>query len=329
MSTSSESARTPPCEAPRAPTDRAFGVVVGSVALDTIQTPFGSAEGVLGGAAVYSSWAATILCPSVGVVGVVGDDFPQEHLDLLAAQGVDLRGVRRIAGTDSFRWSGRYEGDMSAAHTLETHLGVFADFDPQLPTPYALADIVFLANIQPSLQASVLKQATGRRFAMCDTMNFWIEGARDELLEVLAQVDLALLNDAEVRQLTGVRNLAAAAQEVLTLGPRYVVVKRGEHGASLTFRTGHFFVPAYPTTQVRDPTGAGDTFAGGILGYLCRQSDLSEATLRRAVVFGTALASITVEGLGLETLMKARYTDVCTRCSQLVDMVAAGFERVQ
>jgi len=332
----------------------AFGVVVGSVALDTIETPFGTAQETLGGAAVYSSCAASILCRGVGVVGVVGGDFPPEHLDMLAARGVDLQGVQRVAGGQSFRWAGRYVGDMSTAETLDTRLGVFGDFDPQLPSAYAGAEVLFLANIQPSLQLSVLRQATGRRLVLCDTMNFWIEGARDELLEVLRQVDLVLLNDTEVRQLTGLQNLAAAAEQVLQWGPRYVVVKRGEHGASLTSRvsTGqasrlpsvsagtaklrdrpgeglglsHCFVPAYPTKAVKDPTGAGDTFAGGIVGYLCRTGDWTEGALRRALICGAALASIAVEGLGVEALCRADLSAVRARCSELAAMSVTPFQ---
>jgi len=343
------------------------GVIVGSIALDSIETPFGSAEETLGGAAVYASLAASLLCPAtndcrlptadcggagIGIVGVVGGDFPQEHLDLLAARGVNLEGVQRVSEGESFHWSGRYVGDMGGAETLETRLGVFGDFAPQLPLAYRGADVLFLANIQPSLQLSVLEQTVGgnngsQPFVLCDTMNFWIEGAREELLEVLRRVDLVLLNDAEVRQLTGLHGIAAGVERMLEWGPQHVVVKRGEHGVSLTsgirrqasgVRDGretarereggltHCFVPAYPTQAVRDPTGAGDTFAGGVMGYLCRVGKINETALRRAMICGTALASIAVESLGVGALAKATLDDVRARAAALTGMSVEPLE---
>jgi sugar/nucleoside kinase (ribokinase family) len=267
-------------------------LVVGSVALDSILTPFGEAHDALGGSAVYFSVAASLLT-GVRVVGVVGDDYPMAKLKEIGARGVDFSGVEQAPG-ESFRWKGKYSFDLASRETLETRLGVFADFRPKIPTAFTETPFVFLGNIHPDLQLAVLDQMRTPRLVACDTMNFWIDSARDRLLEVLARVDLLIVNDEEIRQLSGDWNVHRAARWVLDRGPKRVVVKRGEHGALLVETGRSFFCPAYPLEEVFDPTGAGDSFAGGFLGYLARTGDLSSDSLRRAMVYGAAMGSFVV-----------------------------------
>ncbi len=287
-------------------------LIVGSIALDTVQTPYGRVEEELGGAGTYASCAASLMAP-VRLVGVVGGDFPQEHLDLLASRGIDLSGVERRAEGRSFRWVGAYSGDMGQAKTLDTQLNVFADFQPTLPGDYRQTEVVFLANIHPQLQLNVLEQCAAARFALADTMNLWIESEQAALLEVLKRVDLALLNDAEVRMLTGANMLPRAARAVLELGPRYVVIKRGEHGALLASREEFFAAPAFPLLDVRDPTGAGDSFAGGLAGLLARLGKMTWDNLRRAVVVGTVMSSYCCEDFGLRRLQQVTEEDLLER----------------
>ncbi len=267
-------------------------LVVGSVALDSIHTPFGTVDDALGGSAVYFSTAASLLTP-VRVVGVVGDDYPMAELAKLGARGVDLGGVEQARG-ESFRWRGRYSFDLSSRETLETRLGVFADFKPRIPASFSDSPFVFLGNIHPDLQLSVLDQVRRPQLVACDTMNFWIESARDRLLEVLKRVNLLIVNDEEIRQLSGDWNVHRAARWVLDRGPQRVVVKRGEHGALLVEPGRSFFCPAYPLEEVFDPTGAGDSFAGGFLGYIARTGDTSSGSLRRGMVYGAAMGSFAV-----------------------------------
>ncbi len=291
-------------------------LIVGSVALDTIETPFGKAEDALGGAASYASCVASLFSP-VRLIGVVGADFPEGHLTALAGRGVDISHVQRVEDGRSFRWSGRYVGDMSQAETLDTQLNVFANFRPEIPPEWRDTEIVFLANIDPGLQRWVLEQCTGARLTMADTMNFWIEGKREELLEVLARVDVALMNDAEVRQLTGEPGLIAAGKKALALGPRYIIIKKGVHGATLMSADSCFSVPSYPLPEVRDPTGAGDSFAGGIAGFLAATSDLGEPNLRRALAVGTVTASFACEDFTLGRLWDITADDVRRRYGEL------------
>jgi sugar/nucleoside kinase (ribokinase family) len=272
-------------------------LVVGSVALDSIITPFGEVNDALGGSAVYFSVAASILT-GVRMVGVVGEDYPMTDLKALGARGVDLSGVER-AGGESFRWKGKYSFDLASRETLETRLGVFADFKPKIPVAFRETPYVFLGNIHPELQLAVLDQMTAPRLVACDTMNYWIDGARDSLLRVLERVDLLILNDEEIRQLSGDWNVHRAARWVLDRGPRRVIVKRGEHGALLVESGRSFFCPAYPLEEVFDPTGAGDCFAGGFLGYVARTGDVSSEGLRRAMVFGSAMGSFAVASFGI------------------------------
>jgi sugar/nucleoside kinase (ribokinase family) len=272
-------------------------LVVGSVALDSISTPFGETEDALGGSAVYFSVAASLLT-GVRVVGVVGDDYPMPRLNAIGARGIDLTGVERAAG-ESFRWKGKYAFDLSSRETLETRLGVFADFRPKIPASFTGTPFVFLGNIHPDLQLAVLAQMSSPRLVACDTMNFWIDNARDQLMEVLKRVDLLVVNDEEIRQLSEDWNVHRAARWVLERGPKRVVVKRGEHGALLVEAGRSFYCPAYPLEEVFDPTGAGDSFAGGFLGYLARTGDLSSDGLRRAMVYGSAMGSFAVASFSI------------------------------
>lgn len=297
-------------------------LIVGSVALDTVTTPAGEAVDALGGAAIYSAVSAAFFT-QVLLVGVVGTDFPKEHVDLLAYRGINLEGLQTAAGP-TFRWSGRYDGDMNQAQTLDTQLGVFASFQPVLPDHYREAEYVLLANIDPDLQLDVLRQVHSPRFVACDTMNFWIAGKRDALLRVLSAVDLAFMNDAEVRQLTGESNLVKAAKRVLELGPNAVVVKRGEHGASLFMRSETCVVPAYPLEAVADPTGAGDTFEGGFMGCVARMDDASPENLRRALAYGTVMASFNVEDFSLRRLLRLTPDDISQRYHELMAISRFG-----
>ena len=273
-------------------------LVVGSVAFDDIETPSGRAKGVLGGAACYFSLAASYFVP-VRAVGVVGSDFPDAHLDFLRAHGVDTRGIYRSEGS-TFRWGGRYRESLNERDTLFTDLGVFDGFKPDLPEAYHDSEYVFLANIHPSLQLRVLEQARAPRFTAMDTMDFWIEGTREELERTLGRVDGLVINDQEARQLTGERNLVRAVAAIRSLGPRTVIIKRGEHGALLFDQEGIFSAPAFPLREIQDPTGAGDSFAGGFVGALAREGKLDSAALRRAVIYGSVLASFCVECFGLD-----------------------------
>lgn len=295
-------------------------LVVGSVALDDIQTPFGKRTRTLGGACTYFATAAS-LYTSVGVVGVVGDDFPQHHIDFLVSRGVDVRGLQVVEG-ETFFWAGRYGEDMGDAETLETQLNVFADFHPAIPGDLSRADSVFLANIDPDLQLEVLEQMETPRLTALDSMNFWISSKKDTLTRVLSQVDIALLNESEVRQFAGETNLLRAAQHILDLGPKVLVIKQGGYGAMLVVQgqrleENYFFVPAYPSEHVVDPTGAGDTFAAGFMGYLDGEGVYSIKSLRQAVVHGTVVASFTVEDFSIDGLRDLSMKDIQERYKAL------------
>jgi sugar/nucleoside kinase (ribokinase family) len=276
-------------------------LVVGSVAFDSIRTPYGQAEEILGGSASYLSVAASWFAP-VRVVAVVGEDFSQRHRDVFKARAIDITGLERASGR-TFRWRGEYVGDMNEAHTLETQLNVFANFAPKIPPAYRESDYVFLGNIDPVLQLHVRRQLPKARLAGLDSMNYWIGEKLADLKKALAEVHILIVNEGEVRMLSGHHNLKAAARAVQDLGPRTVVIKRGEHGVTL-FREGSIFsAPAYPLDKVHDPTGAGDAFAGGFMGHLARTGDSSDSNLRRAVVYGSVMASFAVEEFGLERLL--------------------------
>lgn len=299
-------------------------LVVGSVALDSVETPFGRADDVLGGSGTFFSSSASHFAP-VQLVGVVGDDYPVEKLAPLAARGVDLSGLEQTTGS-SFRWRGRYRHDLNAAETLETHLGVFSNFRPKIPEQFRNAPFVFLANIDPRLQLQVLEQVNKPRLVACDTMNFWIESRRPELVELLGHVDLITLNDGEARQLTEQTNLIKAARWIMDKGPRFVLIKKGEHGAFMFTRESIFFAPAYPLEDVFDPTGAGDSFAGGFIGYLASTGDLSERSMRRAVVVGSAMGSFAVEKFSNARLMEITRADIDARVHEFRELVAFDAE---
>ena len=275
-------------------------LVVGSVALDSIETPSGKVEGVLGGSAVYFSVAASFFT-DVGLVAVIGRDFPEEHITLLKQRNIDLRGLTRESGL-TFQWKGRYNGDLNEAQTLETHLNVFQTFRPLIPPEYQSVSFVFLANIDPALQLAVLKQVKRPRLTICDTMNFWIEGKEDALRETIKQVDILIINEGEARLLSRQSSLIRAYHSIASLGPKTVVIKKGSNGAVLFTPSSLFSAPAYLLETVIDPTGAGDCFAGGFAGYLARVQHISEDELRRAVIYGSVMASFNVEGFSLNRL---------------------------
>jgi sugar/nucleoside kinase (ribokinase family) len=299
-------------------------LVVGSVALDTIETPFGIAADTLGGSATFFSAAASLF-GRVQLVGVVGSDFPVADLQFLTERGVDLSGLEQVPG-ESFRWSGVYSYDLNSRETRETRLGVFADFVPKIPAAFRSSEWVFLGNIDPVLQLDVLEQVDAPRLVACDTMNYWINGKRNELLTLLKRVDLLLVNDTEARELTGDHNLLRAARWIQTQGPRLVVIKKGEHGAILFADELIFFAPGYPLEDVYDPTGAGDAFAGGFMGCLARAGSTEPDTLRRAMVYGSALGSFAVERFGLERLIELRPEEVHDRVQDFRELTA--FEHV-
>ncbi len=297
-------------------------LMVGSVAYDSVRTPFGEARDVLGGAASYASVAASFFSP-VRLVGVVGEDFTYDHVAQLAHRDIDLAGLQRAPGK-TFRWEGYYEYDLNHAHTVSTELNVFQDFLPDLPENYRDTPYVFLANIDPGLQLVVLDQVRRPKLVACDTMNFWIEGARDKLLAVLARCPIALMNDAEVRQLSGEVNLVAAGRRVLDLGPGVVIIKKGEHGCLMMSRDSYFAAPGYPLEEVRDPTGAGDTFAGGLVGYLARCGETDDEALRRAIVAGSVMASFTVEDFSLRRLFRLTPEEIAERYHEIAAMTRFG-----
>jgi sugar/nucleoside kinase (ribokinase family) len=294
-------------------------VVVGSIALDSVETPFGKTEEALGGSAVFFACAGSILHP-VQVVGVVGRDYPMGELQRLAQRGMDLRGVT-VADGESFRWAGKYGFDLSTRETLETRLGVFANFRPVIPEPFRDAAFVFLGNIDPELQLDVLQQIRKPTFVACDTMNFWIQGKRTALLKLLKHVDVLLVNDSEVRELSGDWHIHRAARWVMKHGPKLVVVKKGEHGAVLVEEGRIFYVPAFPLDDVFDPTGAGDSFAGGYMAYLAGTNDLSSANLRRAMVYGSAMGSFAVERFSIARFEEITLADVQARVRAYHDLV--------
>lgn len=294
-------------------------LVVGSIALDSVITPFGETADALGGAAVFFSFAGAVLHP-VQVVGVVGSDFPEEHLAALRARGVDLAGVERAAG-DSFRWKARYSYDLSSRETLDTRLGVFADFRPTIPPQFRDARYVFLGNIDPELQLSVLDQVHEPKLVACDTMNYWIQSKRDVLLELLRHIDILMVNDSEARELSGDWNIYRAAHWIIGRGPKMAVIKQGEHGALLVDAETTFKSPAYPLQDVFDPTGAGDAFAGGFMAQIARTGDVSFDGMRRAMVYGSALGSFAVEAFGVQRLERTTLDEVTMRVRAFRDLV--------
>ncbi len=290
-------------------------LVVGSVAFDSVETPFGKAEEVLGGSATYFSVAASYFA-KLGIVAVVGDDFPEEHVKMLNYRNISTDGLQTVEGGKTFRWKGRYDFDLNVAHTLDTQLNVFSDFKPELPEEYRDVEYLFLANIDPELQMEVLNQVKGPRLIACDTMNFWIEGKQDKLRELLKGVELFVINEGEARELAGEASLIKAARKIFEMGPKTLIVKRGEYGA-LMFSGDHIFsAPAYPLEDIFDPTGAGDCFAGGLMGYLAKTGDLSDANVRKAIIYGSTMASFNVEAFSLERLKRLTVSEIDERYAE-------------
>ncbi len=302
-------------------------LAVGSVALDSVETPFGSADRVVGGSAVFFAAAASLLCP-VRLVGVVGGDYPLEKLDFLSERGADLSGVVRAEG-ESFFWAGRYSYDLNSRDTLETRLGVFADFEPHVPEEFQDSRYVFLGNIDPVLQLEVLNQMREPAAVICDTMNYWIEGSRDALLELLKRVDILMVNDAEARQLSGDHNLVGAARWIQERGPRFVVVKKGEHGAILFGSDWMFFVPGFPLEVIFDPTGAGDSFAGGFVGYIASVDSQEPDDLRRAMVYGSVMGSYAGESFSVDRFRSLDEKEVLHRIMEFKEMTAFEHQLVE
>jgi sugar/nucleoside kinase (ribokinase family) len=299
-------------------------LIVGSVAFDDLDMPSGEYRNVLGGAATYSSIAASLLARGrVRAVGIVGSDFPEEHLSALRVRGIDTAGIERAEGR-TFRWHGRYSSDLASRTTLDTQLNVFADFSPKIPAAYQDSRLVLLGNIHPRLQTAVLEQTQRPALVAADTMNFWIEREPAALSEMLRRIDLLIINDEEARQLSGIHNLVRAAADIRKRGPRMLIVKRGEFGALLFDESGSFFVPAYPLEEVLDPTGAGDSFAGGLLGFLAATGDTSHASLRRGLFFAAALGSFCVEGIGPARLLAIGRHELAARIASFARLVDYG-----
>jgi len=299
-------------------------LIVGSIAFDDLDMPTGEYRDVLGGAATYASLAASLVARgSTRVVGVVGADFPEAHLGELRARGVDTTGVERAAGR-TFRWHGRYSADLASRTTLDTQLNVFADFSPKIPAAHRASPFVLLGNIHPKLQVAVVEQVQRPTLVAADTMNFWISGEPAALAEVLKRIDLLVINDEEARELSGIHNLVRAAADIRKRGPKLLVIKRGEFGALLFDDAGAFFVPAYPLEDVLDPTGAGDSFAGGLMGYLASRGEVSPLVIRKAMFFAAALGSFCVEGIGPSRLLAVTRPDLAARMASFARLVEHG-----
>lgn len=283
-------------------------LVVGSVALDSVKTPFGEENDVLGGSATYFSISASFF-NKVNLVAVVGEDFPDKYIKLLNSFPINIDALEQIPGK-TFRWKGEYNYDLNEAQTLDTQLNVFADFNPKIPETYKESKYVFLANIDPDLQIKVLDQIKNPKLVVCDTMNYWIEGKLDSLKRLLARIDILIINDAETRELGGDPNIVKAAQNVLSWGPKSIIVKRGEYGSLMFSNSSIFSAPAYPLEFVFDPTGAGDTFAGGFMGYISKRDDISEDTIRQAIIFGSTMASFNVEKFSLKRLQLLTWNEI-------------------
>jgi sugar/nucleoside kinase (ribokinase family) len=296
-------------------------LTVGTVAFDNIETPLGTAQKVVGGAATFISLAASYLTETVNLVSIVGDDFPESTLKDLVNRGVNIDGLQIIKGQKSFFWSGKYKNNMNERDTLDTQLNVLADFDPILPDHYKNAKYIMLGNLQPEVQLRVLEQLNSQPdFIALDTMNFWIEGALGSLKNVLQKIDALIINDEEARQLSGEYSLLKAAHSLLKMGPKYVIIKKGEHGALLFDEENIFFAPALPLAEVFDPTGAGDTFAGGVMGYLANTKNTNFENLKRAIIYGSAMASFCVEKFGTERLTELSIQEINKRILRFISL---------
>ncbi|WP_343304606.1 PfkB family carbohydrate kinase [Chitinophaga niabensis] len=296
--------------------------VVGTMAFDDIETPFGKSDKIVGGSASYIAWAASNFVQPVNQVSVIGGDFPQSELDALTKRGVALEGVQVKKDEKSFYWAGKYHLDMNSRDTLVTELNVLADFEPVIPASYQGSEFLILGNLSPQVQMSVINQLSPRpKLIVMDTMNFWMDIALEDLLKTIKMVDVLVVNDSEARQLTGEFSLVKAAKKILTMGPRYLVIKKGEHGALLFHENHVFFAPALPLEDVFDPTGAGDTFAGGFIGHLAKTKDISFENMKTAIIVGSAMASFCVEKFGAARLREISKEDIAARLEQFVELV--------
>lgn len=301
-------------------------ITVGTVAFDDIETPFGRAERVIGGACTYTSWAASYFTNDINLVSIVGGDFPKEEIDLLHARGVKTEGLEVIEDKKSFFWAGKYLDNMNQRETIATELNVLAEFDPQLPDSYKKSKYVMLGNLTPEVQMQVIDQMDeDPKLVILDTMNFWMDVAWDALLKTIAKVDVIMINDEEARQLSGEYSLVNAAKKIHTMGPRYVIIKKGEHGALLFEGDKVFSAPALPLAQVVDPTGAGDTFAGGFCGYIAKTDDISFENIKRAIIYGSVMASFCVEEFSINKLKNLTGEEINARLQKFVDIANFSF----
>ncbi len=297
-------------------------IALGTMAFDAIETPFGKIDKIVGGSATYVAYAASHLCTPIQQISIVGEDFPQEEMDELKKRNVQLEGVEIVPGKKSFFWSGKYHMDMNTRDTLITDLNVLADFDPKVPDSYQGAEFLMLGNLMPSLQISVIQQLTKRpKLIVLDTMNFWMDSAMEDLMKVLTMIDVLLINDTEARQLSAEFSLVKAAKKILDMGPKYLIIKKGEHGALLFHGNHVFFAPALPLEDVFDPTGAGDSFAGGFIGHLAKTKNISFENMKTAIIVGSAMASFCVEKFGPQRLKEITKTDIDVRLEEFVQLV--------
>lgn len=302
-------------------------IIIGTVAFDAIETPFGKTDKIVGGAATYASLAASYFYKKVKIVGVVGDDFHQDDIDTFTTHGIYTEGLQIKEGEKSFFWSGKYHNDMNSRDTLVTELNVLADFDPIIPESYQDCEYLMLGNLTPQIQQTVIKRLKNRpKLVVLDTMNFWMDVAMDDLLETLKLVDVLTINDEEARQLSGEYSLVKASKKILTMGPKYLIIKKGEHGALLFHEDKIFSAPALPLAEVFDPTGAGDTFAGGFIGYLAKVGTVNFNNMKNAIIFGSALASFCVEKFGTEKIVNLSEDEVAKRVQQFVNLSSFAIE---
>jgi sugar/nucleoside kinase (ribokinase family) len=302
-------------------------IIIGTVAFDAIETPFGKTDKIVGGAATYASLAASYFYNKVKIVGVVGEDFQQDDINKFKKHGIDTEGLQIKAGEKSFFWAGKYHNDMNSRDTLVTELNVLADFDPILPDSYQDCEYLMLGNLTPQIQQTVIKRLDKRpKLIVLDTMNFWMDVAMDDLLETIKQIDVLTINDAEARQLSGEYSLVKAAQKILTMGPKYLIIKKGEHGALLFGEGQVFSTPALPLAEVFDPTGAGDTFAGGFIGYLAKVGTINFNNMKNAIVYGSALASFCVEKFGTERILDLSQEEIAGRIKEFISLSAFTIE---
>ena len=291
-------------------------LVIGSLALDTIETPFGKAERTLGGSATFISTSASYFTNNVRLVGIVGYDFPQEEIEFLKSKNIDISGLEISETKKTFHWHGKYDFDLNTRESIVTELNVFETFNPVISDKFKDSEFICLGNLHPAIQKKVVEQITNPKLIMCDTMNFWIEGAKDDLMEILKFVNLLVINDSEARELSKEYNLVSAAKKIMKMGPEIVIIKKGEHGAVLFMNDLIFSAPAFPLEQVFDPTGAGDTFAGGLMGWLTKTNDLSEKNLKLAVIYGSAMASLAVEKFSLDGIRNLSHSQIMNRFSE-------------